>query len=157
MTFTLSKEFIPVMKGCTGSSPLENNKIVCLYYTEGNEDKRFILNPTTGELSCRPLDREEGSEYTLTVLAADAGRPPQSAYATLVISVLDENDNNPVFRRSVYDVTIPENATVGTEVVAVTADDADEGLNAQIVYSISNATEGLFKINNRTGMITTSG
>lgn len=52
--------------------------------------------------------------------------------STVTVNVYDINDNAPVVTPANTSVTVPETATVGTEVVAgFTATDADQGVNAQ--------------------------
>lgn len=46
------------------------------------------------------LDREQQSSYQLVVLVQDGGSPPRSATGTAFITVLDDNDNDPVFTHS---------------------------------------------------------
>lgn len=54
-----------------------------------------------GEISTRTtLDREQQSSYQLVVVVQDGGSPPRSATGTAFITVLDDNDNDPVFIHS---------------------------------------------------------
>lgn len=87
----------------------------------------------------KALDREEGHHYTFTVIASDHGIPPQSASATVVLQVQDENDNDPVFYPKNYEITVNENDPPGTPVVSVTATDKDE--NQRIHYAITSGDE----------------
>lgn len=56
-----------------------------------------------------------------------------------------------------YAVTVAEDVPVGTSILTVKATDADIGTNAQIVYSLANETDWLFNVDNRSGVITTTG
>lgn len=58
----------------------------------------------------------------------------------------DVNDNNPVFSKSLYTITIPENTAVGKEILQVTAVDSDEDKNRALQYSIvsGNSLERFF-------------
>ena len=58
------------------------------------------------------LDCEISSRPELTVVASDNGRIPLKSAARVVISVLDVNDNAPVFAQAVYNVTIREDEPV---------------------------------------------
>ena len=71
--------------------------------------------------------------------------------------VIDDNDNDPVFERSSYHGTVSEAALNGTTVMRLSATDLDEGLNGNISYALSNATRGVFKVDSRTGVVTTAG
>lgn len=50
-----------------------------------------------------------------------------------------------------------EDVPIGTSVMRIKATDADLGVNAKIVYSLANETQWLFNIDNRSGVITTTG
>ena len=43
------------------------------------------------------LDHEKSTEYFLTIQAMDGGDPPLSNHATVNLTVLDSNDNSPIF------------------------------------------------------------
>eukprot|EP00118_Oscarella_pearsei_P019174 m.202185 g.202185 ORF g.202185 m.202185 type:complete len:4095 (+) comp39606_c0_seq6:120-12404(+) len=120
---------------------------------------KFVVNPSSGLISTtRPLDRESVSFYTLTVTAKDQGIPPRSGQTTVEITVLDQNDQNPVFAFSLYTASIPEgSASIGTLVATVSASDNDIGVNQQIQYSITGGNSaGIFAINDpNVGKVTT--
>lgn len=60
-----------------------------------------FLFVSPGEMSTKTvLDREQQSSYQLVVLVQDGGSPPRSATGTAFITVLDDNDNDPVFTHS---------------------------------------------------------
>ncbi|XP_022625216.1 protocadherin beta-16-like, partial [Seriola dumerili] len=86
----------------------------------------------------KPLDREKAEEIFLVLTAVDGGEPNLSGTAQIHVTVLDANDNAPVFTKTVYKATITENAPKGTVITRVTASDADKGSNSKITYSISN-------------------
>ena len=65
------------------------------------------------------LDREVISEYILTVVAKDNGRPPLSSSAFVTINVKDVNDNTPMFSQAIYRTSILESEPVGTFVTQV--------------------------------------
>ena len=118
---------------------------------EGAEDV-FTLDPLTGQLTTSPgasLDYETQSEYLLTAAVTD---DLFTSHATISVVVEDANDNAPVFSSSQYSVTIPESLAVGSPVIQVTAEDADSGSNAVIVYSLLE-NGGLFTIEPGTGVI----
>ncbi|XP_069390114.1 protocadherin Fat 3a isoform X6 [Paralichthys olivaceus] len=103
----------------------------------------------------RVLDREVQSAYQITVLASDQGSPlPLSSLVNVTITVLDINDNPPVFERRDQMATVPEDVGVGTEVLRVHAASKDIGTNAEITYSIRSGNEhGKFHIHPLTGAI----
>ncbi|XP_021374629.1 protocadherin Fat 3-like [Mizuhopecten yessoensis] len=96
------------------------------------------------------LDREKIGHFSMKLYVKDGGS--HTATATLMITVVDVNDNPPVFTEQSYTYSIPENTTVGEEVGVVNATDQDTGLNAEISYSIISS---YFSVNEKTGKITT--
>uniref|UniRef100_A0A8C5B769 Cadherin domain-containing protein n=1 Tax=Gadus morhua TaxID=8049 RepID=A0A8C5B769_GADMO len=108
----------------------------------------------------KPLDREQHETLSLVLTAVDGGEPQMSGTMQILISVLDANDNAPVFTQSVYKASIKEGAPLGTIVTTVTATDADDGDNGKITYSVSSKsgnTLGMFKINEENGAVTLTG
>ncbi|MBZ3888533.1 Protocadherin-16 [Sciurus carolinensis] len=74
----------------------------------------FTINPESGVISTiRTLDRETQETIELRVVAQDLGEPPLSATCLVSITVDDVNDNEPIFRRQVYNATLAEHAPVG--------------------------------------------
>ncbi|XP_059681587.1 protocadherin gamma-A2-like [Gavia stellata] len=88
-------------------------------------------------VTARELDREEVSEYNVTVRARDGGSPALWSSAVLALRVLDVNDNAPVFAEARYSARLPENNAAGALVLTVRAADADWGQNARVRYRLS--------------------
>ncbi|XP_017570650.2 protocadherin beta-16-like isoform X19 [Pygocentrus nattereri] len=108
----------------------------------------------------KELDREQQKDIDLILTAVDGGNPQRSGTATIHITVLDANDNVPVFSQPVYKVSLAENAPLGAEVVTVSATDADEGANGAVSYEFSRIADNaaqLFTIDKVTGQIKVSG
>uniref|UniRef100_A0A8C1GKH6 Cadherin domain-containing protein n=1 Tax=Cyprinus carpio TaxID=7962 RepID=A0A8C1GKH6_CYPCA len=108
----------------------------------------------------KELDREQQKEIDMILTATDGGSPQRSATAVIHITVLDANDNVPVFGESVYKVTLAESTPSGTEIIRVSATDADEGPNGEVTYEfsrMSDKTAKLFSIDKTTGRIVVTG
>ena len=104
----------------------------------GNRQKKFSINSTSGVITLSgELDREQLSEYVITVAAKDGGQVARSATCTVIIIVTDENDNQPKFANTDLRLTLAEDTAVGKEVFSFHADDHDGGENAEIRYTIS--------------------
>ncbi|XP_071025866.1 protocadherin beta-15-like [Oncorhynchus clarkii lewisi] len=106
------------------------------------------------------LDRERQQEVSLLLIAVDGGTPQRSGTVVIHVTVLDANDNKPVFSQNVYKVSVPENSPIGSLVVTVTATDADQGANGEVTYgfgSISDEVNQLFSLNPKTGEINIAG
>uniref|UniRef100_A0A8D1TD68 Cadherin domain-containing protein n=1 Tax=Sus scrofa TaxID=9823 RepID=A0A8D1TD68_PIG len=103
------------------------------------------------------LDREENPQLQLSLTATDGGKPELTGSVTLLILVLDANDNAPIFDRSLYEVKMRENSANQTLVIGLNASDADEGINKEIIYSFSSlvppSIRSKFLINESTGEI----
>ncbi|XP_047585486.1 protocadherin alpha-10-like [Lutra lutra] len=103
------------------------------------------------------LDREENPQLQLLLTATDGGKPEYTGSVTLLIFVLDANDNEPVFDRSVYEVKMYENSANQTLVIWLNASDADEGINKEMIYSFSAlvppSIRSKFLMNEKTGEI----
>ncbi|XP_041350681.1 protocadherin-19-like [Gigantopelta aegis] len=111
------------------------------------------INTTDGRVKLNEiLDREKTPSYLLTVQAYQADGNRGTVTATLSVLVLDVNDNRPLFKETEYTITIPEHTLAGTEVLVVTAIDADEGDNGKFSYRIVSG-HGLFDIDASTGKI----
>ncbi|KAL3973037.1 USP6 N-terminal-like protein [Sarotherodon galilaeus] len=108
----------------------------------------------------KPLDRETNPNLSLKLIAVDGGTPQKSGTVNIDITVLDVNDNAPVFNQSVYKATVMENSPRDTYVTTVNASDADFGSNAIATYIFSDLNSGLndvFIIDEKTGIISITG
>ncbi|KAK2155345.1 hypothetical protein LSH36_242g04003 [Paralvinella palmiformis] len=119
----------------------------------GNVDDVFTMNTYSGDLVVlSEIDREKREQYTLNISVSDMGSPPKSTYKILEIHVDDVNDNSPVFEKTEYSVVIREDRPINSTILRVVATDADDGMNAQMVYSIlTDVTQ--FSIDASTGEI----
>lgn len=147
---------------------------VCYYIVDGDEDNVFDLHRSTHRLSNqKPLDREQKSEYSLTILASeDCVTKPKyeeqvDGVSTLKVHVIinDVNDNAPQFVSKIFTGGITTEADFGIEFMHVKAIDLDEGDNAKINYYLigdvkETLTEGLenlavspFLVNVETGAV----
>ena len=120
---------------------------------------QFTVHPSSGEIrSMVVFDRETQDEYNVTVLAADGGSTGLTGTAVVVVTVLDENDEEPVFSQSLYEVEILETLPVGQSVLQLSASDNDTANNSFSVFSIltSQPPDVHFFVNTTTGIIYTS-
>uniref|UniRef100_A0A8C6UJL4 Protocadherin 1a n=1 Tax=Neogobius melanostomus TaxID=47308 RepID=A0A8C6UJL4_9GOBI len=116
----------------------------------------FEIDPNTGEVRARsPLDREHKERYEFRVTAADKGSPVHKGTATVVIKVLDRNDNDPKFMLSGYSFSVLENMPPLSPVGMVTVMDVDKGENAHVQLSVE-PDGGKFVVQNGTGTILSS-
>ncbi|KAL1459777.1 hypothetical protein WDU94_011731, partial [Cyamophila willieti] len=109
-----------------------------------------------GQISlAETLDREKRPSYTLGVEAFTDSSPPLSALCEVTVQILDVNDNGPVFSSESYAIAFAENVPEGTPILKVHAEDADEGNNAEMRYSLQGESKDLFSIDPYTGWLST--
>ncbi|XP_040928663.2 protocadherin beta-16-like [Betta splendens] len=127
------------------------------YKLQNNDN--FILGVGTNSVELvlnKELDREVLTELDLILTALDGGSPPRSGTALIRVTVLDANDNVPVFSHAIYKASVPENSPQGTVVATVTATGADAGVNGDVTYEFGHVSEevkSMFTIDHKTGEI----
>ncbi|XP_067454504.1 protocadherin beta-15-like [Thunnus thynnus] len=131
------------------------------------QNDHFLLNVKTkgggrkyGELILdKELDREDKKELTLLLTAFDGGSPQRSGTVVIHVTVLDANDNVPVFSQTVFKASLPENSPLDTVVITVSATDADEGVNGEVIYGFDHVSDEnqIFSLNPKTGEVKVAG
>ncbi|KAM9740561.1 protocadherin gamma-A11-like isoform 6-T6 [Menidia menidia] len=117
------------------------------YSLKKNENFILAANGNTIELVLeKELDREKQHELNLLLTALDGGSPQRSGTVVIRVTVLDANDNAPVFSQAVYKASLAENSPLNTVVVTVSATDADEGINGDVSYEFGHVSEEVMKI-----------
>ncbi|XP_027133887.1 protocadherin alpha-8 isoform X10 [Larimichthys crocea] len=129
-----------------------------------SQNEYFSLDTHKGEsatvelLLQKVLDREKQSVVRLILTAIDGGTPAKSGSMTIIVNVLDTNDNSPAFSQTLYKATVYENAKIGTSIITLNATDLDAGANGKVSYSFSEVGRGkqtdLFAIDEKTGTVT---
>ncbi|KAL1006772.1 hypothetical protein UPYG_G00076880 [Umbra pygmaea] len=120
----------------------------------------FTIDDSTGDIhAIKRLDREVKAQYLLRAQAwnrqTDRPLEPESQF---VVKIQDINDNEPKFLDGPYQATIPEMSAIGTEVIRLTATDADDptyGNSARVVYSILQG-QPYFSVEPKTGVVRVS-
>ncbi|XP_056296022.1 protocadherin alpha-2 [Pseudoliparis swirei] len=109
----------------------------------------------------KALDREKQPVITLIFTAVDGGKPVRSGTLQIHVNVIDANDNTPIFSKSLYKVSVPENTAIGTMIIKLNATDLDEGMNSKILYSFIKRgnidPSNMFDLNSETGEISVKG
>ena len=140
------------------------------YSVVGPQSDDFRIEPNTGEISAlTSFDREMASTVSFVVVARDAGIPPLSGSATVVVSIVDVNDNSPEFDvvdGEEYTFRVDENQPTGTFVGQVFALDPDSDDNGNVSYSLvgdawsspafsAKSIRGVFELGQFTGVLVT--
>lgn len=125
--------------------------------TPEQDANTFKIDSKSGVISTRSsLDRETADIYSIVVHASDMATPQderKSASATVIVKVLDDNDNYPQFSERTYSVQVSEDKWDDTNIIAqIRATDADDGNNAAIRYAIIGGnTQSQFAIDSMSG------
>lgn len=80
----------------------------------------FQVDPRSGLITTRAhVDCETDPMPRLVVVATDNGFPPLSSSATVLVTIHDVNDNEPIFDQSFYNVSVAENEVKGRCILKV--------------------------------------
>lgn len=99
----------------------------------------FFIDQSTGAIYTREgasFDREVQSHYLIIVQGRTTRDPSQVIQGVVNVTVADANDNKPVFIGEPYYQSVHIDTPANSSVLQLKAEDADEGLNAQIRYAI---------------------
>lgn len=133
----------------------ENGRVAFKFVQEDSK-KYFSVDERTGVIKTKQVfDREEKGRYPLVVIAEDHGKPRKRSTTIVEVIIKDENDNPPIFEQQVYNISISEDASIGSNALKVSASDKDLGINARVSYQITDGnTDAVFAINRGFGEIT---
>uniref|UniRef100_A0A672FRH4 Cadherin domain-containing protein n=1 Tax=Salarias fasciatus TaxID=181472 RepID=A0A672FRH4_SALFA len=96
----------------------------------------FRVDPDTGEIIVQNLlDFELEESYEIDIQASDKGSAPLRTDKSVLVSIVDLNDNIPQIEITSFSKAIPENARLGTTVALISVIDEDSGLNGKVICS----------------------
>jgi hypothetical protein len=131
------------------------------YITEKEEDALFQIDQVGRVIVSGHLNRETASLHHLTFIAETDTSPALNAYYDMIIQVIDQNDNPPIFMNNPYEVSLSEAVAPHTSVIQIQAKDDDYGHNGEVTYSFhedsSQKLASIFSIDPHQGWITTQG
>ncbi|XP_058646299.1 protocadherin beta-16-like isoform X36 [Onychostoma macrolepis] len=132
--------------------PTDNFILELHSQSDGDKNVEMVLQ--------RTLDREKKGVVRLLLTANDGGDPQLSGTVQIHVTVLDVNDNAPVFTQKVYKAILTENAAKGFKLTTVSATDADEGSNGHVTYYVASKDDivrNMFIIDQHSGEVTLNG
>lgn len=112
----------------------------------------FRINSVTGVISTT----QWFTQVSQSVFHLDVQEMDSELKAKVQVVIQDENDHTPTFYQSSYEILVNESISVGTSILTVSAQDGDKGENGYITYSISSLQTLPFRINQFSGVITTT-
>ncbi|CAF91006.1 unnamed protein product [Tetraodon nigroviridis] len=121
----------------------------------------FTMDKVSGTLFVtQQLDREQQASYMFRAYAVAEGSGTAEEPMDIIVNVIDQNDNKPVFVKDTFLGEVPEASPTNFEVIQVEATDLDEpnSDNSDIRYKILSQepklpSDNLFAINPVTGVI----
>ncbi|XP_047630707.1 protocadherin alpha-9-like, partial [Phacochoerus africanus] len=99
---------------------------------------KFSIDPLSGEITVTgPIDFEERKAYKIRVEATDKGLPPLAGHCTVLVEVVDANDNAPEVTIKTLWLPVKEDAQLGTIIALISVIDRDSGANGQVTCSLA--------------------
>ncbi|XP_072251870.1 protocadherin alpha-3-like isoform X15 [Leuresthes tenuis] len=98
----------------------------------------FDINLLTGELTVKDLiDYEEKDRYEIEIEASDKGIAPLTTEKSVIIKIVDVNDNAPEIEVTSFSSSVPEDSRPGTTVALISVNDLDSGLNGKVICNVN--------------------
>ncbi|GMT19194.1 hypothetical protein PFISCL1PPCAC_10491, partial [Pristionchus fissidentatus] len=131
-SFAVSEDAAPGQS--IGRIPLRKDGV---RYRVSRGDEKILFDPRTGQISLLSwIDREHSSGSISLLLMTSL-----PSLTHIEISILDVNDNSPVFPTPFYNASMVESAPIGSQLVIPSAVDADSAENGTIVkYEIEGSS-----------------
>ncbi|XP_033948856.1 protocadherin alpha-8-like [Pseudochaenichthys georgianus] len=138
------KENVPVdtvviQLNATDLDQSANSEII---YSFGNEvDAKlkdiFKIDANTGEIKViGKIDFEKSKSYEIDIQASDKGPVPLTTDKSVMITVIDVNDNAPEIEVTSFSSSIKEDSKIGTTVALISVRDLDSGINGKVICTI---------------------
>ncbi|XP_063045464.1 protocadherin alpha-3-like [Engraulis encrasicolus] len=100
----------------------------------------FDLNPVTGEITVKHhIDYEEKDNYEIDIQASDKGVVPLTSDKSVMIKVVDVNDNVPEIEVTSFSRAVSEDSRPGTTVALISVSDLDSGVNSKVSCSLPDS------------------
>ncbi|KAF7653779.1 hypothetical protein LDENG_00078730, partial [Lucifuga dentata] len=117
----------------------QNGNVIYSFSNSMNQrfSELFDINPSTGEITVKGLiDYERKDKYEIEIQASDKGLAPMITERTVIIKIVDMNDNTPEIEVTSFSSSIPEDSRHGTTVALISVNDLDSGLNGKVMCSL---------------------
>ena len=114
-------------------------------FIEGNQEDRFLLNPSSGEFSLKnTVDRETKAFYLLRASVSDTTLGGGTNTAIIRVTITDVNDNVPTFTNgnACYTHSMLENTQANSQLLTIQAFDRDEGTNGEFQFTFNPSCAG---------------
>ncbi|XP_007473830.1 protocadherin alpha-3 isoform X10 [Monodelphis domestica] len=99
---------------------------------------KFSIDQMNGDVRViGQIDFEESKSYQIQVEATDKGIPKMVGHCTVLVEVMDTNDNVPEVAVKSLSLPVPEDSPTGTVIALISVSDKDSGTNGQVTCSLS--------------------
>uniref|UniRef100_A0A3P8YQN0 Cadherin domain-containing protein n=1 Tax=Esox lucius TaxID=8010 RepID=A0A3P8YQN0_ESOLU len=117
-----------------------NGEIIYSFGNNVNTKLRalFDVDMNTGEITVKGLvDFEVEDSYEIDVQASDKGSASLKTDKSVIVNIVDLNDNAPEIEVTSFSNAVPEDSRPGTTVSLISVNDLDSGLNGKVFCFIS--------------------
>ncbi|EHB16350.1 Protocadherin alpha-3, partial [Heterocephalus glaber] len=117
-----------------------NKDIIYSFNTDISAEilSKFCLDPVNGFIIVKGnIDFEKTESYEIQVEATDKGNPPMTDHCTVLVEILDINDNVPELVIKSLSLPVLENSALGTVIALISVSDRDSGVNGQVTCSLT--------------------
>ncbi|XP_019730261.1 protocadherin alpha-3-like [Hippocampus comes] len=98
----------------------------------------FDIDSVTGEIIVKGnVDYEEQDSYDIDIQASDKGNIPFKTDKSVIIKIIDMNDNRPEIEVTSLSRAVSEDSRPGTTVALISVKDLDSDLNGKIIINVS--------------------
>lgn len=134
-----------------------------IFYFIRSQSEYFRMNASTGEIFVKqPLKYQNSTagslninRHSFIVTASDRAVQPLMSETTVIVNIVDSNDNPPQFELPNYFTPVTKSVKVGTRLIRVVAHDKkDFGLNSEVEYVITGGnSSSKFQLDKSSGWI----
>ncbi|XP_029402619.1 protocadherin alpha-3 isoform X9 [Mus pahari] len=117
-----------------------NKDIVYSFHQDMSPEilSKFHLDPISGYITAKGnIDFEETKSFEIQIEAADKGTPPMTDHCTVLVEIVDVNDNVPELVIKSLSLPVLENSAPGTVIALISVSDRDSGANGQVTCSLT--------------------
>ncbi|XP_060904166.1 protocadherin alpha-3-like isoform X18 [Labrus mixtus] len=99
----------------------------------------FHINQNTGAIKTTGvIDFEENQSFEIDIQASDKGPVPLTTDRSVIIKIIDLNDNPPEIEVTSFSKSVPEDSRIGTTVALISVNDMDSGTNGKVSCFLSD-------------------
>ncbi|XP_077433283.1 protocadherin alpha-8-like isoform X15 [Vanacampus margaritifer] len=129
-----------IQVNATDSDSGSNGEVVYSFGSDVKDKIRqlFNIDSVTGEIIVKGnVDFEEQDSYDIDIQASDKGMIPFKTDKSVIIKIIDTNDNRPEIEVTSLSRAVSEDSRPGTKVALISVTDLDSGPNGKIICHVS--------------------